>query len=49
MKNEPGNFGVKHEELKESVKKLDLTSAGEDRLRAMTTVESKFSLKKMNL
>lgn len=38
-KKGPGNFAVRQLDLKGSEKKMDLTSAGEERLRAITKTE----------
>ena len=37
MKKRPENFAVRQLDLKESAKKMDLTSAGEEMLRAIIT------------
>lgn len=40
-KKEPGNLGVKRLDLRGSVKKIDLSSVGEDKLRAITGTRRK--------
>jgi len=47
-KKEPGNLGVKRLDLRGSVKKTDLSSAGEDKFRAIT-IHNKKHLKRLML